>query len=58
MNKGGYRQINKTLNVGAFEDYLATQQARIPKLDDVTKLSPRVLRVLGQNPGRVNIFAF
>ena len=55
MSKGGYRQINKTLNVCAFEDYLDTQQARIPKLGDVTKLSPRVIRVLGQNPGRVNI---
>ena len=53
MGQGGYRQINKALNIDAFENYLDTQQARIPKLDDVAKLSPRVIRVLGQNPGKV-----
>jgi hypothetical protein len=54
MSKGGYRQINKTLNICAFEDYLSTQQARLPKLKDVEQISPRVLRVLGQNPGKVS----
>ena len=55
MGEGGYRQINKTLNVCAFEDYLATQQSRLPKLADVVQLTPRVLRVLGQNAGKVII---
>lgn len=54
MSKGGYRQINKALNVCAFEDYLETQHTRLPKLLDVEQISPRVIRVLGQNPGKVN----
>ncbi len=53
MGEGGYRQINKTLNVCVFEDYLSAQQAHLPKLGDVEQLSPRVVRVLGQNPGKV-----
>lgn len=50
---GGYRQINKTLNICAFEDYLKGQQSSLPKLQDVEQISPRVIRVLGQNPGKV-----
>jgi hypothetical protein len=53
MGDGGYQQINKSLNAFAFNDYLATQQSRLPKLLDVEQLSPRVLRVLGQNAGKV-----
>ena len=53
MGEGGYRQINKTLNACAFEDYLSTQQKRLPKLADVEQVSPRVIRVLGQNAGKV-----
>lgn len=53
MGRGGYRQINKTLNICAFEDYLDTQVARLPKLHDVEQITPRVLRVLGQNEGKV-----
>ena len=51
--QGGYRQINKALNICAFEDYLHGQQKGLPKLEDVEQLTPRVLRILGQNPGKV-----
>jgi hypothetical protein len=56
MGEGGYKQINKKLNVSAFHDYLETQQTQLPKLDDVQQLSPRVIRILGQNPGKVRQF--
>jgi hypothetical protein len=49
---GGYRQINKALNIFAFEDYLESQQVHLPKLQDVEQICPRVIRVLGQNPGK------
>lgn len=52
-DKGGYRQINKSLNICAFDDYLNGQTANLPTLASVEQLTPRVLRILGQNPGRV-----
>jgi hypothetical protein len=51
--RGGYRQINQALNICAWEGYLDEQQARLPTLEDVEQISPRVLRVLGQNEGKV-----
>lgn len=51
--KGGYKQINKALNICAFEDYLDGQQATLPPIQDVEQISPCVLRILGQNPGKV-----
>lgn len=53
-DNGGYRQINKSLNICAFEDYLNGQRAHLPQLANVEQYTPRVLRVLGQNAGKVN----
>ncbi|KAJ5546949.1 hypothetical protein N7494_004534 [Penicillium frequentans] len=55
MKRGGYRQINKALNICAFDQYLDTQQDTLPKLKDVEQISPRVLRVLGQNAGKFTL---
>ncbi|RYP10920.1 hypothetical protein DL764_000356 [Monosporascus ibericus] len=52
---GGYRQINKSLNICAFEDYLESQQNSLPELPDVEEISPRVLRILGQNAGKFTL---
>jgi hypothetical protein len=56
QHKGGYRQINKALNICAFEDYLEAQLSTLPEIADVEQISPRVLRVLGQNAGKVDNF--
>ena len=53
-DKGGYRQINKSLNICAFDDYLRSQTAHLPCVPNVEQLTPRVLRILGQNSGKVN----
>ncbi|KAF2844829.1 putative metallo-beta-lactamase domain protein [Plenodomus tracheiphilus IPT5] len=54
-HKGGYKQINKALNICAFEDYLDTQLSRLPAIADVEVLSPIVIRVLGQNAGKFTL---
>ncbi|KAK7937311.1 uncharacterized protein PG986_014179 [Apiospora aurea] len=53
--EGGYQQINKTLNVCAFQEYLDGQLKSLPKLKDVQQISPRVIRILGQNPGKFTL---
>lgn len=58
MGVDGYKQIDKALNVDAFEDYLEAQLRHIPDISSVEKLSPRVVRVLGQNPGKVGDSGF
>jgi hypothetical protein len=52
---GGYRQINKSLNICAFDDYLQSQQDNLPEMPDVEQITPAVLRVLGQNPGKARL---
>lgn len=53
-HRGGYRQINKALNICAFEDFLEAQLSRLPEIADVEQISPRVIRVLGQNAGKAS----
>ncbi|KAK4208422.1 beta-lactamase-like protein [Rhypophila decipiens] len=55
QSRGGYKQINKALNICAFEDYLEAQQSSLPEIADVEQISPRVLRVLGQNAGKFTL---
>ncbi|KAL1591784.1 hypothetical protein SLS60_011783 [Paraconiothyrium brasiliense] len=54
-DNGGYRQINKSLNICAFDEYLVGQAARLPQLASVEQVSPRVLRVLGGNAGKFTL---
>jgi beta-lactamase superfamily II metal-dependent hydrolase len=54
-HKGGYKQINKALNICAFEDYLKTQLSRLPAIADVEVLSPIVIHILGQNAGKFTL---
>lgn len=53
--KGGYRQINKSLNISAFDAYLNGQVANLAQLPNVEQVTPLVLRLLGQNPGRMTL---
>ena len=55
QHRGGYKQINKALNICAFEEYLESQLARLPTIPNVEVLSPLVIRVLRQNSGKFTL---
>lgn len=42
-------------NVVAFANYMGAQNRSLPELQEVESLSPRVIRVLGGNPGVVSL---
>ncbi|KAM3065295.1 hypothetical protein ACMFMG_004320 [Clarireedia jacksonii] len=49
------RSINQFIDVNAFEEYLNAQQKILPVLPEVTNMSPRVIRILGDNPGPMQL---
>ncbi|KAH7065576.1 metallo-beta-lactamase superfamily protein [Macrophomina phaseolina] len=51
MTKKLYSNFDEEL----WDDYLADQEALLPKLPDVEGLSPRVIRILGDNPGKFQL---
>ena len=55
-DKGGYKQINKSLNICAFEDYLKGQTANLEPIPDVEQVTERVIRVRGPTLPHVDIY--
>ena len=48
--------MNEYGNVVAFANYMGAQSRSLPELEEVEFLTPRVIRVLGGNPGVVSRF--
>ena len=54
MNKDRLASVSKTLqNIRPYDDFLSAQSANLPPLPVMQRLSPRVIRILGGNPGKV-----
>ncbi|KAF1821312.1 metallo-beta-lactamase superfamily protein [Dissoconium aciculare CBS 342.82] len=43
------------VNYGAWDEYLTGQAAMLPELPDVEQITPRVARILGANPGQMQL---
>ena len=46
---------NTSLNECVWKEYLSTQESKLPPLPDVEALSDRVLRIMGGNPGPMQL---
>lgn len=49
--------MDQYANVVAFAKYMGGEIRSLPELPDVESLSPRILRVLGGNPGVVSLIS-
>ncbi|KAL2818705.1 beta-lactamase-like protein [Aspergillus cavernicola] len=49
------RSINQYVNLYAFEDYLDSQRRNLPDIPEVSYLSNNVIRILGGNPGQMQL---
>ena len=43
------------LNICAWEDYLSVQESKLPDLDDIGFITDRVIRIMGGNPGAMQL---
>lgn len=43
------------LNGGVWKDWLSAQEARLPQLEDVEQVTSRVMRIMGGNPGEMQL---
>ncbi|OJJ43921.1 hypothetical protein ASPZODRAFT_72797 [Penicilliopsis zonata CBS 506.65] len=49
------RNINDFVDLCAFEDYLTAQERLLPVLPEVEQLTERVIRILADNPGKMQL---
>ena len=47
--------LNPNKNNCVWKDYLSAQEASLPPLNDVEVLTPRVTRIMGGNPGEMQL---
>lgn len=43
------------VNFCVWEDYLSTQESKLPHLDDIEIVTDRVIRIMGGNPGAMQL---